>query len=60
MNRLRRLLHSGLVVVTFCAGSGALWVFHSRRFLQMVEQAVVIRFNILNPEHWLQILLWVN
>jgi|GEM_PF-6046210 len=60
MNQLRLLLHSGLVVVTLCAGSGTLWILQSRRFLQMVEQAVVIRFNILNPEHWLQILLWVN
>jgi len=60
MRRINKMCRSGMVVLTVVVGSGAVWLLHSQRLWDMVECAVIMRFNILNPQHWLQLLLWVK
>ena len=60
MRRITKLCRSGMVILTLLVGSGTVWLLHSPRLWDMVECAVIMRFNIWNPQHWLQLLLWVK
>jgi len=60
MSRVRQACRSGMVTLALLAGGGALWLLQCPRLWDMVECAAAMRFRILNPQHWLQLLILVN